>query len=38
MQTRLLGYGTCCMGYHIIRMSKYRRRILNPGLRGYLAC
>jgi len=36
MQTRLSGHSTYCTEYHIVWIPKYRRRILNPGLRVYL--
>ena len=36
METRLSGYSTYRTEYHIVWIPKYRRRILNPGLRGYL--
>src|SRR6056297_697015 len=36
MQTRLSGHSAYRTEYHIVWIPKYRRRILNPGLRGYL--
>jgi len=35
MEIRLSGHSAYRTEYHIVRISKYRRRILNPGLRGY---
>ncbi len=37
METRLSGHGAYRTEYHIVWIPKYRRRILNPGVRGYLA-
>ena len=37
METRLSGHGVYCTEYHIVWIPKYRRRILNPGVKGYLA-
>jgi len=37
MEIRLSGHGAYRTEYHIIWIPKYRRRILNPGIRGYLA-
>ena len=36
MEIRLSGHGAYRTEYHIIWIPKYRRRILNPGVRGYL--
>ena len=36
MEIRLSGHSAYRTEYHIVWISKYRRRILNPGLRGYL--
>ena len=36
METRLSGHGVYRTEYHIVWIAKYRRRILNPGVRGYL--
>ena len=33
---RLSGHGVYRTEYHIVWIPKYRRRILNPGVRGYL--
>ena len=37
METRLSGHGVYRTEYHIIWIPKYRRRILNPGVKGYLS-
>ena len=37
METRYSGHGVYRMGYHVVWMPKYRRRILNPGVKGYLS-
>jgi len=37
METRHSGHAVYRTEYHIIWIPKYRRRILNPGVRGYLA-
>jgi len=37
MEIRLSGHGAYRTEYHIVGIPKYRRRILNPGVRGYLA-
>ena len=34
METRLSGHGAYRIEYHIVWITKYRRRILNPGVRG----
>src|SRR4030042_4551899 len=36
MQVRLSGHGVYKTEYHIVFCTKYRRRILNPGVEGYL--
>lgn len=36
MEIRLSGHGAYRTEYHIVWIPKYRRRILNPGVRGYL--
>jgi len=36
MQLRLSGHGVYKTEYHVVFCTKYRRRILNPGLEGYL--
>ena len=36
MEIRLSGHSAYRTEYHIVWVSKYRRRILNPGLRGDL--
>jgi putative transposase len=36
MEIRLSGHSAYRTEYHIVWVFKYRRRILNPGLRGYL--
>ncbi len=37
METRHSGHAVYRTEYHIIWIPKYRRRILNPGVKGYLA-
>ncbi len=37
MDIRLSGHGAYRTEYHIVWVPKYRRRILNPGVRGYLS-
>ncbi len=37
METRLSGHGVYRTEYHIVWIPKYRCRILNPGVRGYLS-
>ena len=37
METRHSGHAVYRIQYHVIWIPKYRRRILNPGVRGYLA-
>ena len=37
METRFSGHGVYRTEYHIVWIPKYRRRILNPGVRGYLS-
>ena len=36
METRLSGHGAYRTEYHIVWIPKYRRRILNPGVEGYI--
>ena len=36
METRLSGHGVYRAEYHVVWIPKYRRRILNPGVRTYL--
>ena len=36
MEIRFSGHGAYRTVYHIIWIPKYRRRILNPGVKGYL--
>ena len=36
METRLSGHGAYRTEYHLVWITKYRRRLLNPGVRGYL--
>ena len=37
METRLSGHGAYRAEYHVVWIPKYRRRILNPGVKGYLS-
>ena len=37
METRLSGHGVYRTEYHIIWIPKYRRRILNPGVKEYIS-
>ena len=37
METRLSGHGAYRTEYHVVWIPKYRRRILNPGVGGYLS-
>ena len=37
METRLSGHGAYRTEYHIVWITKYCRRILNPGVRGYIS-
>lgn len=37
MEVRLSGHGAYRTEYHVVWITKYRRRILNPGVKGYLA-
>ncbi len=37
MEARLSGHGVYRTEYHIVWIPKYRRRILNPGVKGYLS-
>ncbi len=36
MKNRVSGHGVYRTEYHVVWIPKYRRKILNPGLRGYL--
>ncbi len=36
MRARLSGHSVYRTEYHVVWIPKYRRRILNPGVRGYL--
>ena len=36
METRVSGHSAYRTEYHIVWIPKYRRRILNPGVQGYL--
>jgi putative transposase len=36
MEIRLSGHGAYRTEYHVVWITKYRRRILNPGVKGYL--
>jgi len=36
MEARLSGHRVYRTEYHIVWIPKYRRRILNPGVKGYL--
>src|SRR3989338_4718515 len=36
MENRLSGHSVYRTEYHVVWIPKYRRRILNPGVRGYL--
>ena len=37
MENRVSGHGVYRTEYHVVWIPKYRRKILNPGLRGYLS-
>jgi len=37
VETRLSGHGIYRTEYHVVWIPKYRRRILNPGVRAYLS-
>jgi len=37
MEARLSGHGAYRTEYHIVWITKYRRRILNPGVAAYLS-
>ena len=37
METRLSGHGVYRTEYHVVWIPKYRRRILNPGVQGYIS-
>ena len=36
METRFSGHSVYRTEYHVVWIPKYRRRILNPGVKGYL--
>ena len=36
MDIRISGHGAYRTEYHIVWIPKYRRRVLNPGVKGYL--
>ena len=36
METYLSGHGAYRTEYHIVWIPKYRRRIINPGVKGYI--
>ena len=37
METCLSGHGAYRTEYHVVWIPKYRRRVLNPGVKGYLS-
>ncbi len=37
METRISGHSVYKTEYHIVWISKYRRRVLNSGIKGYLS-
>jgi putative transposase len=37
VETRFSGHGMYRTEYHVVWIPKYRRRVLNPGVRGYLS-
>ena len=37
METRFSAHGVYRAEYHVVWIPKYRRRVLNPGVRGYLS-
>ena len=37
METRFSGHGVYRTEYHVVWIPKYRRRVLNPGVKGYLS-
>jgi len=37
MENRYSGHGVYRTEYHVVWIPKYRRKILNPGLRGYIS-
>jgi putative transposase len=37
VKNRVSGHGVYRTEYHVVWIPKYRRKILNPGLRGYLS-
>jgi len=36
VETRFSGHSVYRTEYHVVWIPKYRRRILNPGVKGYL--
>ena len=36
METRFSAHGVYRTEYHVVWIPKYRRRVLNPGVRGYI--
>ena len=37
METRFSGHGVYRKEYHVVWIPKYRRRVLNPGVNGYIS-
>ena len=37
VETRLSGHGVYRTEYHVVWIPQYRRRILNPGVKGYIS-
>ncbi len=37
METRFSGHGVYRTEYHVVWIPKYRRRVLNPGVKGYIS-
>ena len=37
METKLSGHSVYRIEYHVVWIPKYRRRILNPGVKGYIS-
>ena len=37
METRFSGHGVYRTEYHVVWIPKYRRKVLNPGVRGYIS-
>ena len=37
METRFSGHGAYRTEYHVVWIPKYRRRVLNPGVSGYIS-